>query len=879
VAGLVGIVVVAHSRALADAAVALAGEMLAEGSRPPIEVAAGLDEHTFGTDAAAIEAAISAADDASQGAGVVVLMDLGSAVLSAELATELLDDEVRERAVLCPAPLVEGLIVAAVTAAGGAPRADVAAEAAGALAGKLAQLAPPDHTAAPDDPRPAASHGTPPAAADDSNVALLTPDATNATLLTPDATNATLLTPDATNATFVSAAAPAEGTGSALVGSFTVINPHGLHARPAATLAAAANRFDATVRVRNRSTGSDWVPAASFSRLGTLGALAGHRLEISADGPAARTALDQLLGLAERGFDEPPPTTPLTAPPLQPLGAVPGLALGPARHAPKPTPAPFDQGEGALTSVSARTEPRAEWHRLTDARRAAGEHIARTRELTAERIGDTEAGIFDAHLAMLDDPELLAAARTGIDAGQPAEPAWTHALDEAGAALAALPDEYLRARAADLQSVRDQVLLALAGGPTEAPSPDGVLLAADLTPAQAAGLDPARVAAVVLAQGSATAHSVILLRALGIPTIVAAGPTVLEIADGTPLAVDAENAELIVDPAPEVQRRYTERIAERADRDTAARGLAGQPAFTADGTRILVGANLGSVRDAEAAREAGAELAGLVRTEFLFLGRTSAPDAGEQEASYRRIAAALPGRRITLRTLDVGGDKPLSYLPMPAEANPFLGLRGLRLSLARPELLAEQLTAAVRVARDVPVDLMFPMVSTRAELVAARAMLDDVLARQPGGRPAGLRVGIMVEVPSAALNAATLAPLVDFFSIGTNDLTQYTLAAERGNAAVAGLADPLDPSVLRLIQVVCATGRPVGVCGELAADPAATPILLGLGVRELSMAPSAISRVKQEVRAIPLPAAEALARAALTSDSAAAVRALIRPAR
>jgi phosphoenolpyruvate-protein kinase (PTS system EI component) len=238
----------------------------------------------------------------------------------------------------------------------------------------------------------------------------------------------------------------------------------------------------------------------------------------------------------------------------------------------------------------------------------------------------------------------------------------------------------------------------------------------------------------------------------------------------------------------------------------------------------------------------------------------------------------MGGRRITLRTLDVGGDKPLSYLPTPAEANPFLGLRGIRLALARPELLAEQLLAVVRVAHDTPVDLMFPMISTLDELSAARRALDDAIKRVGRGEPPELRVGIMVEVPAAALKAAVFAPHVDFFSIGTNDLTQYALAAERGNDAVAELGDPLDPGVLRLIDAVCGAAGDhtlVAVCGELAADEQAAALLLGLGVRELSVTPRAIPRVKQAVRGVTLTEARTLAAAALTAESATAVRALL----
>jgi phosphocarrier protein FPr len=265
----------------------------------------------------------------------------------------------------------------------------------------------------------------------------------------------------------------------------------------------------------------------------------------------------------------------------------------------------------------------------------------------------------------------------------------------------------------------------------------------------------------------------------------------------------------------------------------------------------------------------------LVRTEFLFLNRDHAPDIQEQVAEYLAIADALSGRRVTLRTLDVGGDKPLTYLPMPGEENPFLGHRGIRLSLDRPDLLRDQLVAVCQVARKAPTSVMFPMVTTVSELRDARRLLTE--AAGPDGLPDGLRVGMMVEVPAAALKIATFLPYLDFISIGTNDLTQYTLAAERGNAALAALSDALDPGVLELIRHVCSAAGtvPVAVCGEAAADPIAIPILLGLGVRELSVSPRSVPTVKARVRSLDLARCRPLANAALDADDAATVRQLV----
>ena len=832
---MVGLVVVSHSRALARAAAELAGEMAHD--RPvPVEIAAGLDETTFGTDAVAITEAVTAAD---RGDGVVVLMDLGSAVLSAELALEMLPDDLRERVVLCPAPLVEGLVAAVVAAAGGAGRDEVAAEAVAGLAGKQTQLglAPPADRAGP-----------PPTDA------------------APPSSSATV----------------------------TVTNRHGLHARPAARLVTEVRAFDAAVEVRNAETGSAWVSAASLSRVATLGVLAGHRLEIRASGPHARQAVDAVVALAGRAFDEaadallpgsattaqqpangvaPPGQSPGGTAIAEPAGAEatgarpsaargraasPGVAVGPAWHrVAEPLAVPDEAGRG----------PGPEWQRITEALAAV------RRELERLRAG---SAVFDAHLLLLDDADLLADVRARIDAGEPAPRAWMAATDRVAGEFEALTDPYLRGRASDVRAVAGQTLRQLLGVPAAVPAGDGVLVAADLSPAEAAGLDAERVAGVLLAFGSATAHSAILLRTRGIPAVTGAGPDVLAVPDGTPLVLDGGTGEVVVDPPPALLAAFRERVAGQVTRRGRAAGRAAEPAVTRDGVRVEVAANVGWPAHARAAAGHGADLVGLIRTEFLFLDRDAAPGVDEQESSLRQIADAVGGRRITVRTLDVGGDKPLRYLPGPAEDNPFLGVRGLRHGLRHPALLADQLLAIARVARDVPVSVMFPMVSAVDEVVCARRMLDEAIARTGPGTPAGLRVGIMVEVPATALKAAAFAPLVDFFSIGTNDLTQYALAAERGNPALAALADGLDPGVLRLIDAVgrAAGGRVgVAVCGELAADEAATGLLLGLGVRELSVAPPAVPAVKAAVRGVDLARATAAAAAALRLADADAVRA------
>lgn len=808
----VGVVVVSHSRALAKAAVSLAAEMV-HGQPMRIAIAAGLDDTTFGTDAVQIKAAIERVDSA---AGVVVLMDLGSAVLSAELALDLLGNGTRDRVVLCPAPLVEGLVVAAVAAAGGASREEVAAEASAALLGKTAHLAP----------------------------------------LSPDISTATV-------------------HGAAATATLTVGNAHGLHARPAARLVAEVRRLDATVTIRNVTTGSAAVPANSLSRVATLGALQGHVVEIAATGRQAKSAIDHLVSLAERHFDEPAEiATPVAAPAdhdalsAGPFGASSGIGIGPARQL--TTAAPF-------VAETAAGPPTSEWRALIGAVAETRRGIERTRVAAARELRASDAEIFDAHLMLLADAELLGAAKDRVSAGASAGAAWLATVGEVETQWLQLSDPYLRGRAADLRAVADQVLQSLAGGDDAACVVDGVLIAHDLTPAQAAALDPVRVRGVVLAGGSPTSHASILIRAHGIPAVVSAGAHVLDIADDTTVVVDGTSGRIVVGPSGEELTDFEAQADALTEQRAVEARDAARPALSQDGVAVEVAANLGSVDDAATAARAGADSAGLIRTELLFLGRNEPPSVDEQERDYRAMAEAFGGRPITIRTLDVGGDKSLPYLHQAPEANPYLGCRGIRFMLARTALLADQLSAICRAARTTPVNVMFPMVSTVDELLRARAILGE--AAGPAGLPSGLRVGIMVEVPAAALKIEAFLPHVDFVSIGTNDLTQYTLAAERGNPAVAALADPLDPAVLRLIAEVGRAAAPcnvpVSVCGEMGADPAAIPLLLGLSVTELSVSPHAVPRVKAAVRRLDKRACERLADRALKASSAQEVRELV----
>ena len=812
---MIGIVVVSHSRRLAEAAVELACQMV-QGTQPAIEIAAGLDGGVLGTDAVAVGTAIQRAAGPD---GVLVLMDLGSAVLSAELAVELAGDD-RPPIVLSEAPIIEGLVAAVVCAAGGGTLAEVAAEAADAaeIKAKLLGVAVPANA----DGGPARPSRPPSASAE-----------------------------------------------------VVLHNAHGLHARPAARLVETVRSFDAEVAVRNVTAAGQLVSGRSVSALATLGAVAGHHIEVQASGRQAREALAAVVALVRRDFDDTAPAPGDVPSSAGPLAASPGIGIGP-----KCSLAPTVVGEAPARVAESPEHERA---RLVAAVQRAGDELRATRAHVALTTSEHEAAIFDAHLLLLADDELVGTALRSIDDGQvTAEQAWRHAVEAIAARFTALADPYQRARASDVDSVGEQVAAQLGGaGPERSATPVGVLVATDLSPAQAARLDPSRVSAIVTARGSPVSHGAILARSLGIPMVVAAGDEVVAVADGTTIVVDGTAGVIVIDPAPSVARDYVERAAADRGRAEALRMDAARPAHTTDGVHVEVAANVGAVADVAAAIHCGADSVGLLRTEFLFLNRGQPPSEEEQERTYRAIADALDGRRLTIRTLDVGGDKQVPYLPAAVDTNPFLGRRGIRLSLEHRELFEPQLRALLRVGLDNPVTVIFPMVSTIDELRRARELLvaaaADVGCRR-GELPLGFEVGVMVEVPALALHAAAAATLVDVFSIGTNDLTQYVLAAERGNAAVAEIADPFDPAVLRLIAAVTeAAGERarVAVCGELAADPGAAALLIGLGVRELSMAAPAVPAAKQAVRSVSVPDAQALASRALAQDSAVAVRALV----
>ncbi|MDE0132185.1 MAG: phosphoenolpyruvate--protein phosphotransferase [bacterium] len=555
------------------------------------------------------------------------------------------------------------------------------------------------------------------------------------------------------------------------------------------------------------------------------------------------------------------------------IGASPGIAIGPV----------YLHSSTLPDIVPRRVErPDEEVESLTRAETVVRERLEGLQALHGE--GSEEAEVIGAHLLLLEDPEFTGEIRSLIQGESLcAEAATVRVTEESAGMLEALEDEYLAARAADVRDVGTQLLRAVLRLPLDtwdnlsAPS---VLVASDFFPSETATIPPGMALGLCTEEGSPTSHIAVFARGMGLPAVVGVDLPPLE--PGTLLAFDGETGTVYIDPSPEVvdrlrgqqeeQRRSREGAAERAH----------EPAVTLDGVRIEVAANIGAEEDAVRAVELGAEGVGLFRTEFLFLDRTRPISEEEQYEAYRTVLETFGDQLVVVRTLDVGGDKQVPGIEIGEELNPFLGLRGIRLTLARPEMMQAQLRALLRAGSAGRLAIMAPMVAGRAELMAFRAALEEAersLVADGLSFSTDYQVGIMIEVPSAALVASRLAPHIDFFSIGTNDLTQYTLAVDRTNREVADLADPFDPGVLRLIAETASAGKAhqswVGVCGAMAGDPLAVPVLIGLGVTELSVAIPAVPAIKDKVRSLSLEECRRVAARCLEAADAREARELL----
>ncbi len=655
--------------------------------------------------------------------------------------------------------------------------------------------------------------------------------------------------------------------GDVATASATVIValPHGIHARPAARIAAVVRAAGASATLTR-----DDRCASALSVVGMLGldAVRGTTLTIEAQGGDADAAVASVIAIltAQEDADTPAPAAPRPAAAVQaemPAGALvgvpaaPGLAIGTARW---------------LRVTAPAVPPAAD---IATERERLATGIARLRDTLAAVSGHS---VLAAHRAIVDDPDLGDALRAAVEAGEGAAAAALSVTRAQAASLARSGDSRIAERGDDLIDIGQRLAHAVLGTEPEAiVLPSGtILLAEDLLPSQLTALDAGALAGIAVVRGGPTSHVAIMAAGIGVPMLVALGDPLTTVADGATLILDGDAGMLLPDPDADTLERARGRIevARLAEAEALAAAASGRPAATADGVAVGVHVNLGSAAEAAAAVTAGAEGCGLLRTELLFLERATAPTRDEQAADYRAIGTALGDRPLTIRLLDIGGDKPAPYLAIAAEENPALGLRGVRVVLAREDVLEAQVAAILDAADGAPCRIMVPMIASVAELDAVRVVVD----RLRGSRP--VLLGAMIETPAAAIGADLIARRADFLSIGSNDLTQYTLAMDRGNPAVAAGLDGMHPAVLRLVAATCEGaarhGVPVGVCGGLAADPLAVPILIGLGVTSLSVPAGRIAATRAGVAATETVSAHVHALQALACESATDVRALAR---
>ena len=560
--------------------------------------------------------------------------------------------------------------------------------------------------------------------------------------------------------------------------------------------------------------------------------------------------------------------------------AAPGIALGrwtELRRSELPAPGRIDPGDAP-----------AEVARLRTAANDAALELMALSDKVADAGHEAESAIFAAHAAMAWDPALIGAAVSAIEAGSDAVGAIQVAGKATAASLAAVADELIRARSADVLDVCDRIARRLAGLPADEnllPEP-AIVAAEDLAPSMTATLPRERLLGIALEAGSATAHAAILARAYGIPAIVGVTGLLAMLRIAGPdaeLAIDGTTGEAIIDPDADDRARFDALAAGLQAARTRDLDEATLDAVTTDGTAITLLANIGSPDEAAGAVALGARGVGLFRTEFLFLERSQPPSEDEQTDAYRRAVEAFGGDPVTIRLLDIGGDKPIPYLPMPAEDNPFLGVRALRLAATRPELFVTQLRACYRAATAGPVKVMAPMIAEFGDAATLLALADE--ARQGLSREGvamhDVTLGVMLEIPSAVLSADGWFDRIGFASLGTNDLLQYALAVDRGNPALERYRDSMHPALLRLIRMAAEAAAKAGielsVCGEMAGDPAAALALVGLGIRSLSMSAPSLAAVRRSIRANGLAVLNDAAADALAATSAAEARARFAP--
>jgi len=661
----------------------------------------------------------------------------------------------------------------------------------------------------------------------------------------------------------------------------SITGAHGLHARPATFFVDIASEYSSDIYVEYDGQTANGKSLASLLKLGVT---SGKKIRIHSKGEDAKASLVALKEAVDSGLGDEEEDKAAAVPQFEHcwnpknvsrtipgFKASPGLATGPVRQY---------VHEKIVVEVNAK-DPAHETTALNHAVAAAKVNLQNLYEEVRAKAGAGKAAIFRAHIAFLDDPELRSEVKALIDAGKSAGFAWRQVIDDRVHALELHNDPVLAGRAMDLRDVGRRVLKHLAGTVSDepfVPTEPIILIAEDLAPSDTASLDPALILGLCTASGGPTSHSAIIARSLGIPAIVAAGPAVLEVQDGTTAILDGDAGNLYLEPSQEdldSAEGARSALDELRNQEFNSRF---EPAITLDDHRVEVVANIGKANEAKQAVNAGAEGVGLLRTEFLFLGRETPPDENEQYQHYTEMLESLNGLPLIIRTLDIGGDKEVTYLDLPAEDNPFLGERGIRLCLNRPELFLTQLRAIYRASKHGPLRIMLPMVATLEELAAAKRLAEKARI-EVGAEP--VDIGIMVEVPSVAVMADVFAKEVDFFSIGTNDLTQYVMAIDRLHPTLAAQADSLHPSVLRMIDMVVRAadkaGIWVGVCGGLAGEPLGAIILAGLGVQELSMVIPSVAAIKSQLRSIQIEDAQKLAQQALACSDVKQVRSLSLP--
>jgi phosphoenolpyruvate-protein phosphotransferase len=655
--------------------------------------------------------------------------------------------------------------------------------------------------------------------------------------------------------------------------------PHGLHARPSGRIAQLARSFDGTITIGYRELTAD---ATSITALMSLGTKSGSAIEITAVGERSREItieltqlLDEIADLECRAIVS---QLPAAAPGTQPVNIIPmspsavpavvashGLAIGPVHL--------WDAIDIEVHEFADDSE--AEQRRISNAISA----IETTLEDLIKNSCGASKSIAEAHAAILQDKSIRATADKFLLQGFSAEYAWRSASRAQESALEATGDQRLCERVIDLRDVERRMLAQLTGNEAKTmPPPIGsIVICRDMPPSAILTLTKGSVAGICSAQGGATSHAAILAASKSIPMLVAAGENVLRLQDGAIVILDAETGRFDPCPEPEPMKEFAKRISAQSCQALTLMDAAKDMCRLADGKRIDVFANLATLDDAHDAIENGAEGCGLLRTEFMFAESLKAPSETAQKAQYRAFAKAMKGKPLIIRTLDVGGDKPLAYLPFPDEANPALGMRGIRFALAEQDVLRTQIRAMIRSVPGSQLRIMLPMIVELSELLQVRDIVQSECSSL--GVKHTIQIGIMVETPAAVLLADQIAAHADFLSIGSNDLSQYILAMDRGNAPLAARVDAYHPAVLRAIKQTAdgaaKHGRWLGICGGLASDYKAAPLLVGLGCDELSAVPDAIPRIKQILADWSMDRCRALAGRALVQQSAREVRSLI----